>query len=528
MAQRFARPDRAPQPAYLVLSGHQGGFPRFGFHFDGPQPQTAYVDLHRDGGVVGRAGAMDKIFPHELLHIIVFDLAGPAPEGHASQVHAVGVRTDRVTAFNEGFAEHGQVMAVDDPEALPETRALATDIEARDQAYRRMHEYHRALTARWSVAPKARMLFPLWFSNAEQVLRYHAVRENRFAREPNLPAALYDKPYSAYLLEQVLPGEAHGAPKSVARMLSTEGVVSTLFSRLASSPIVQAADAPAATYARFGVDRRQLRALENGYLKIFTAIAEGGYDAAAVIAAYGRLYPDEREAIETIVSDTLAGQRPPDAPSIWLLNDRLAAGTTLFDQYRNLPRPQTFDLNAASLADLTAVPGIDLSLARAINARAPFAKIDDVSRVPGVTAPIVGRLAMMKAAMDRPPTPGTDEEGKLSIQGILLSYIWRALMVWAGCAVTGAILYGAVRRVRWWRLALVGLGCGLVGLAAGWTIDPGSGLLALAGPILAFGLPGGGVCLWRTRSFVESGRVLAAWTLAAVPPALAVAPLFPL
>jgi hypothetical protein len=47
LAQQFAHPGRAPQPAYLVLSDNQGGFPRFGFHLEGQRPSTASVDLHQ-------------------------------------------------------------------------------------------------------------------------------------------------------------------------------------------------------------------------------------------------------------------------------------------------------------------------------------------------------------------------------------------------------------------------------------------------------------------------------------------------
>ena len=527
LVQRFARPERPPQPAYLVLSNHQGGFPRYGFYFDGPQPDTAYVDLYRGGDVTGRAGAMDKIFPHELLHIIVFDLAGEAPEGQASQVHAIGVRTDRVTAFNEGFAEHGQLMAVDDPDALPETRALAADVEARDRAYERMAAYRRAVAARWSIAPKARMTFPLWFSGAEQVLRYHAVRDNRFAREAGVPARLYSNrdAYRAYLLENVLPGEAEAPPKSVARMLATEGVVSTLFYRLVNDATVQGTDAPAATYARFGVERSAVTPMEHACLKLFSAIAVGKFDAAAVVAAYQRLYPAERDAVDRIVSDTLLGQRLSDHTPIWLLNREFKAGTTLFDQNRSLPRSHTFDLNASSMADLVGVPGVDAPLARAIMGAAPYRSVDDVARAPGMTPVVLDRLRAMKAAMDAPPDPGTSEEGKLSIQRVLLPYAWRALAVWVVSAVVAAALYRLARRVRWWRLMLVGLAAALAGLLAGWTIDQTNGVLALVAPIVLFGLPGSVIRLWRTRSLGEAGLVLFAWVLAALAPTLAVTPL---
>src|SRR6185436_9524177 len=171
-------------------SDNQGGFPRFGLYSDDADPGLAYIDLHRRSLPSGRFGAIDQIFPHELLHVIVHDLAGPPPDGNATQVHAIGVRTDRVTAFNEGFAEHGQVMAIDDPDAPPETKALAADAILSRGAFDRMEAYRRALSAPWSTAQKARMTFPLWFSQAEQVLRYHAVRANLFARAEPVPPFL--------------------------------------------------------------------------------------------------------------------------------------------------------------------------------------------------------------------------------------------------------------------------------------------------------------------------------------------------
>jgi hypothetical protein len=526
--QRFVRPDRTPRPAYLVLSNQQGGFPRYGFYLDGPQPDTAYVDLHRRSTVTGRPGAMDQIFPHELLHIIVHDLAGDTPDGQATQVHAVGVRTDRVTAFNEGFAEHGQLMAIDDPDALPETRSLATDADARDRAFARMEDYRRALTAPWSIAAKARMTFPFWFSSSEQVLRYHAVRDNLFAREVDVPGRLHSRrhAYSAYLLENVLPGQRDAPPKSGARMLATEGVVSALFYRLLNDPVVQAGDGPVDLYDRFGVERGALAPLDNAYVKVFSAVAEGKYDAALVLAAYQRLFPQERSAVDAVRSRVLLGHPLTEQqPAIWLLNRDFATGTTLFDQYRAMPRPHAFDLNAASIVDLIGVPGIDAALAQAILDAAPFRDIDDLARVSGITQPIRNLLLAMRAAMDERPDPGTRQETKLTVQTLMLPYVWRALAVWLVCAAVAGGLYRLVRRVRWQRLVLIGLAAAATGLAAGWTIDSGNGLLALGGPVVILGVPAAAIRFWRGRSIVEAGMVLTAWATAAVAPALTVTPI---
>jgi hypothetical protein len=528
LAQRFAAPKRPPQPAYLLLSDNEGGFPRFGFELDGQvYPDAAYVDLHRRSDLSGWPGAMDQIFPHELLHIIVKVLAGDAPEGHASQVHAIAVRTDRVTAFNEGFAEHGQLMAIDADDAVPETRAMASDVAARDQVFAQFEAFHTSVAARWAIAPKARMTFPFWFSRGEQALRYHGVKENLFAREPEVPAHLLTNrgAYEAYLIENVVPGRAGNRPKPAARLLDTEGVVSTLFYRLVNTPVIRETPRDAAFYARFGTTRAQVQPLDNAYLKVFAAIHDGGYDASGVVDAYGRLFPDERASADAVRRDVLLGQEPPASKEIWLLNADFKAGTTLFDQYRGVPRAHAFDLNASSPADLAGVRGMSQSLASAILARVPYASIEDLERIPGMTPQVIAAFQEMRRAMEVPPAPGTSDEGSLSFKKILMPYAWRALVIWLIGAVAAGALYRVARRVSWWRLLLNGLGAAFVGLVAGWTIDTGTGVLALALPLALFGVPGAIIGMWRARSIRAAGPVLAAWALASLVPLVLVRPI---
>jgi hypothetical protein len=525
LEQRFMHPNRGARPAYLVLSSNQGGFPRVGFYLnDTALTDTGYVDLHVRSTLTGRAGAMDQIFPHELMHLIVHDLAGEPADGNARQVHAVGVRTDRITAFDEGFAEHAQVMAIDDPDVSPDTRRVA-DPAARADAVRRFDEYARAMAARWSIAPKTRMQFPFWFSASEQVLRYHGVRENLYAFEPDIPDRLLtpSTAYDAYLLENVMPGDPRGPSRSAARMLATEGVVSALFARLASDPAIRQVYRDAAFYARFGVDKAEVPPADNAYLKLFAAIHEGGYDAAAVVRAYVRLFPDEAGAVTSIARRILNGQEPPDAPEIWLLNDRFQTGTTLFDQFRGQPRAHTFDLNASALADLLGVSGMTPASARAIRAHAPYHSVADVSRVDGVPPVVAAELSREQAAMTG--QRAEENESQVSARAIITAYAVRALLAILIAASASALLYRVARRASWWRLALNGVAVALVGLLLAWTIEDSSGLLPFVAPVVMFGVP---AALWRSiraRSVRAGLPVAAAWLLASLAPLLVVKPL---
>ncbi len=527
LVQHFAHPDRPPQPAYLVLSDNQGGFPRAGFVLDGVvQPETTFVDLHRRSDLTGRPGAMDQIFPHELMHIIVAELAGEAPEGKASQVHAIGVRTDRVTAFNEGFAEHAQVMAIDDPAARPETRAIGTDLVARDRVMRQFDDYGRgrprALGGRAKGAHDVPAVVQPWRAG---------VALSRREGEPLRPRAGRARAaaHAGWCVSGISARERDARPRGcaaeISRTASGERRVRqrAVLSRLVNTPAIRDGVRDDAFYARFGVRRAALDPLDNAYLKVFAAIRDGRYDTAAVIDAYARLFPEEADAARGVLRETMLGQDVPRAPEIWLLNAHFAAGTTLFDQYRALPRVQTFDLNAASAAELAAVPNVDRELARAILRAAPFASLDDLTHVPRMTPAAVASFQEMRRAMEAPPAPGTSAEGSLSFRSIGLPYLWRGLKVWLVCALLAAALYRAVRRVSWWRLPLIGLAATLAGLIAGWTIDSGSGLLALAAPVAVFGVPGALIALWRYRTAIKAATVLAAWVCASVAAALAVA-----
>ncbi len=188
-----------------------GRVPQFGFYLgDQKKPDVGWVDLHRRSRLSGEFGAMDQIFPHELLHVMVRQLAGEPRESGGNQVHAIGVRSDPVNAFNEGFAEHAQILAVDDPDAAVETRALATNTAIRARADRAIDAYARDLARAWWPIQPSRMRFLLWYNQTEQAQRYHAVKANLFARAAPMPAALLarqDK-YLAYSVPERRAGRA--------------------------------------------------------------------------------------------------------------------------------------------------------------------------------------------------------------------------------------------------------------------------------------------------------------------------------
>ena len=521
LEQEYLRREsgREPEPAYLLLSKRQGGFPRFGFVLDGAaRPNAGYVDLHQSSTLAGRFGAMDQIFPHELLHIIARQLAGEPRESGANQVHAIGVRTDPVTAFQEGFAEHVQIMCVDDPDAHPATRGLREDRDAMVRADGEFAGYARGVGARYQLGSPAELRFLLWFSSAEQVQRYHAVKANLFAREAPVPDRLLrrgDK-YAAYLFHSVVPGAPDDALKAPGVLLSTEGVVAHLVWRLVTDRGLQQRYRDEDFYARFGVTASAVDPLDNVYLKIFHALHAGrAGDTVSFLRAYIAEFPDEALLVERVVTTALGGWKVPDAPEIWLANPDLQTGTSVFDQFRALPRLHTFDANAASALDWLAVPGVTPASAGRLLDGVPYDDLEALLAQADAEPLLRQRMTSMDAAM-RELRRTSDAEESLSLWTVIQAYLWRFAAYVAAAAALGAWLAHRVCAVRWRWAIPCGLLSALLVFALSWIVVSPP-WVPLSAPVIVGGLPAASWAALRRRSWRGAAGALASWAAAAVP-----------
>ena len=512
---------RRIEPAYLLLSGNRGGFGRSGF-FLGTEDKrdVGYVDL-LDGSEksVGSYGGIDKIFPHELLHIIVEQLAGTPRKGQASQIHEVGAQTDRACAFQEGFAEAMQILAIDDAGATPRTQRLRYGAEARQQRIdAALRSYRTALSARISIAPASQLAFMLWYSPAAQ--RYVTVRRNGFARQSDIPERLLyaGDPYPAYLLENIMPGTETAPPKSPGRLVSTEGVVSYLLWRWLTDANLGSYYQDDKFYASFGLARSEVIALDNTFLKLFSVLHDARpQDVITLISAYRAAFPAEAGVVDRVVGDALIGQSLPTTPELWLTNTHFTNGIHVFDQYRASPRAHAFDLNAATVVDLVTVPGVDRGLADAILTHGPYQRLDDLAAVPGMTSTVNEEFQRLARQHQQQPRSGA-ETMDIS-RRLIVSYLGVAGIHLLVIALCGAVLFLAVRRTSWWRALLAGSAVAIFGALPYW------GLSILAGnigsviwllPWIMFALPSTGWLLIRGQPR-RALRVFAGWTIAMVP-----------
>jgi DNA uptake protein ComE-like DNA-binding protein len=418
-------------------------------------------------------------------------------------------------------------MAVDDPEADPSTHALASDHAQLRLAERQLALYRRELQAYWSFATPKKMGFLFWHSGAEQVLRYHAVKENAFAYAPEIPDGLLDRrdPYAAYLLENIMPGTSKSLQKSASVMFSTEGCVSSLFYRWESDHEIGSRFLDESFYERFGAVRSSISPVENAYLKLFHAIHTGrSQDTGGVIAAYKTAFPEEAQIVDRIVDSVLLGQPPSSAPAIWLANPDFKTGTGLFDQFRAVPRVHTFDLNAATLIDLLGVPGIDRALAARILQAGPFSDLSGLEGVQGIGRPLMERFKFMAREMERLKI-GDEDSAFSSLPRVVVSYLWRALVVLVVASVSGGMFYRRVRRSGLFRSMTNGLAVSFLVVALSWGVVGAEGLSGYLLPVLIFGLASMLFQLARRRWKLALPELLA-WGVAALPAKLLTYPWF--
>ncbi len=494
------------EATYLFISDRQGGFPAKGFWLEQPDGTLRdmrgvdFVDMqfNLDDLSGSDFGDFAQIFPHELGHILMRELAGQPERQVSHAVHFVTVRTDPWVAFAEGWGEHFQAAALDHSPAAQARRAEPLpSIKASWYA-----RFAREQTNGCYFCP-ANLSFLFWQGQGEQQLRDGAVRGNGFIYTLALPPELADgrrAPYETMLYQDVIP-PTPGAPlKNGAQMLASEGVMATLFYRLAGDARLQAVYREPGFYEPFlppgqPADWTQVRPEdlftpeENVYLKLFDVFAHsitwevgrGSSPMLQVIAGYAERFPDEAGIVYEITLDVtrgvtvdaaafarrgqstylaelqqrlLRGESRLDGalgPPLWLSNLDYQGGYGVF-RYFPLHPPYNFDLNAADAADLRSVPGVSAGLAERIVAARErlghFDGVNDLAGIEGMTPELLARFEAMHVRLEAELSsaqPMEDSPATVSLMLILLagSYALAAVFQVGRLLALAGLVYGA-------------------------------------------------------------------------------------
>ncbi len=304
-------------PNVLFLSSTEGGFPRKGLRMLGKEgevtgyyPALNFVDLVLNEDSV-REGAL-HIFSHELGHVMMNNIIpsfARVPEEKTSSIQHVSMGvTDYFTAFFEGWGNHFQYFA----HSIPKYR------EALDFLYQPQN------------IPKT-----LWHCTIERELRQSGVLRNAYIYEKPLFPELYSPDISLIdkvLLEHTYPQFNPLKLRNAQQMLSCEGVISTIFHRIVSSPVIQRNYQVAAFYTPFclepleGEIKELISPYENVMLKNFHVWAQleksQNYLYSPVFIEYlmewCRAFPeDSRELLSIFINMTAGSTISSTAPGLY-------------------------------------------------------------------------------------------------------------------------------------------------------------------------------------------------------------------
>ena len=263
------------RPTWLYLSLEDGGFPRFGFWLqDGNQVRFVgehYVDLVVDDGTVANGG-FEEIFAHEQGHVLLRRLLPSLPGSYSRTPHAALAVTDRVTAFDEGFAMHFQALA----------RHLTRNEQLRLE----------------DDGLKGKPFLPYWASHTDRTWRLEGTRRNSFVQLqvplPGEPDAILARDHSTLF--------DTGRLKSGDQMMASEGVVSTVCYRW----LAPGEGTSAALLDRYGELFTALKALDKIALKPDSPILIN------LLQAYDAQYPTQgKQALRVFIETTYGSTVDP-------------------------------------------------------------------------------------------------------------------------------------------------------------------------------------------------------------------------
>jgi hypothetical protein len=420
--------QRLDHPAYFVIvkggnRPHQG----FALATEGATRELRdawYVEIDPDQASI--------LIPHEYGHVMMFaSLPGDLPQRPQTLPHTTGAITNDVVAFSEGWGIHFETLAGD----------------RRDQAetYAR---WHRDAFAVGGPVADGDSMVPVTdlFNYAQTYRRYTAVKENSFAYLPRVQESYVrgGVPTADDVLARWTDTTSDPARvRSLAQMVASEGLVATLFYRLATAPQARDDREPAlpdpkryaaffAAFAQVTEERATatppvlvfLQALleaapreERGRIarialevlhyqvgvaeapRLYAELHAAGHrvDKPAFLQLLANAEPELERAVARLVEhpESIA---EVTVPSLWIENAALRIDVPVLGMKQ---RPLVFDLDTAPVELLMTIPGVRHAEALAIDdarRRRGFRSADDLKSIEGVRRETVDAVEAMQAA----------------------------------------------------------------------------------------------------------------------------------
>jgi hypothetical protein len=441
------------EPAYLLLSGRQGGFPMLGFYLEengkiSDKSKTWYVDMASLDKDFATLNSMTQIYPHEMGHVFFGLLMPKAQENYnafSADIHYFSVTTNYLTAFNEGFAEHFEnasrlyeqnktvkIGIEKDAKLISERSPKRVRGLDKDFRYPLRLGYYRAGLL-------------LWYQQYEDYKRYQwAMNADVFHQNKELNSGNIEKDM---LYRNTGLGYDETRFRNPAQLASNEGVINTFFTHLLQSDLKNKYLAPA-FYVPFLenndaielIPQKVFSPMQNYYLKLFTVLHRqmnhpaGDTSFLQLFAvAWERQFPEDKKTIEKVYQQ-VCGKAFSVQPmsEIWLMNEKHKHNCLVMDQYGGNMTPfYTFNLNTAEEIDLLTFSGITKTEAAAIIAFREkckgFTSTSDIKQTPGISLNTIKTLTHAYELLSKPQKD--DEDGGLNIRNIFIANGGHILLV---------------------------------------------------------------------------------------------------
>jgi len=433
------------EPAYLLLSGRQGGFPILGFFLEekgkiSDKRQTWYIDMPDLDKNVSSLNSMTQIFPHEMGHVFFSLLAPQARENYqasSSDIHYFSVTTNYLTAFNEGFAEHFEnASRIYEPDITIKTGIEKDTRLQSDRIPHRVNGLDRDFRFPLRLSYYRAGLL-LWYQAFEDYKRYQwAMYDDVSCKNKTLSSGNIEKDI---LYRNTGLGFENKQLRNMAQLASNEGVINAFFTHLLQSELKDRYNSPAFYFPFFTekdtigfVPKQALIPLQNYYLKLFTVLhcqmnhqpGDTSFLQLFVIS-WERQFPEEKAIVEQVYKKATGTtfMRYP-LPEIWLMNANHPHSFLVMDQFGGNTVPfYTMNLNTADETDLKSFPGITreeaLNIIQFRDRNLGFQTMDDLKMVPGLPAITINTLVDAHQLISKPGNE--DGESGLSISRIFFA-----------------------------------------------------------------------------------------------------------
>lgn len=466
------------EPAYLALTENQGGFAKFGFVLKKDnkylvKKDAAYVDITVGNATANQNKLMSftQLYPHELGHVF-YHLLSPedttANNTKNVDMHFFSVTTDYSTAFNEGFAEHIENVSRANEKNENIRAGIFSDIDIiANKSKQAINGFERDFKYPFRLGYyKASMLN--WFQKYEDYKRYeHAF--NGDIRYKNATLKLSNT-------EDQLSYRNSGArlnkseKRNLVQMLSTEGVVSSFFTHLSTSNLVNHYLDPSfynnfiySTNAIVQNPKALYTPLQNQFIKyiyvlhnfvVFNNSSKSQLND--FIDGYIQSFPSEKDEIKKIFKESTgldySNQLPPP---VWILVKNYSHRLLTFDPFDAITIPfYTFDLNASEIEDLQTIEGVSRDDANKIikyrNENGFFTSIEQIKNVPNLSSEVVDKIALAELEDDYLESSLENFESDLSINDLILKplqYVISRALLYFLC-LFGIIYFLSIRKEK--------------------------------------------------------------------------------